>query len=212
MRAVDGIFCLDGIASGNAWVDMGALGVDACVGMGLCFGMAAGARARAGGVGGEGKGRGGDTDQPLPTFAFLASRFSLPWRYLTAPQKGWAGPACCGIVMLSEVCVPQPTLPNCSHPQLYGLRWAPLPLEPLSNRRRPERTRKSGTRETLSNHRRPERTRKSGTLLRRRVAAITALSTPPHVSLSLSLSPRSARTSGCAPGRARRRSRSTCVG
>ena len=51
VRDVDGVFCLDGIASGTAWVDMGELGVDC---------------------------------------------------YLTAPQKGWTGPACCGIVMLSE--------------------------------------------------------------------------------------------------------------
>lgn len=48
---VDAVFCLDGIAAGNMWVDMGKLGLDA---------------------------------------------------YLTAPQKGWSGPACCGIVMLSE--------------------------------------------------------------------------------------------------------------
>lgn len=50
-RSVDAIFCLDGIASGNAWVDMASLGLDV---------------------------------------------------YLTAPQKGWTGPACAGIVMLSD--------------------------------------------------------------------------------------------------------------
>jgi len=50
-RSVGAVFCLDGIASGNAWVDMASLGLDV---------------------------------------------------YLTAPQKGWTGPACVGIVMLSD--------------------------------------------------------------------------------------------------------------
>jgi len=48
---VGAIFVLDGIAAGNIWVDMKALGIDA---------------------------------------------------YITAPQKGWSGPACAGVVMLSE--------------------------------------------------------------------------------------------------------------
>lgn len=50
-KEVGAVFCLDGIASGNAWVDMGMSGVDV---------------------------------------------------YLTAPQKGWTGPACAGIVMMSD--------------------------------------------------------------------------------------------------------------
>lgn len=51
MHEVGGIFVLDGIASGCAWVDMKKLDIDA---------------------------------------------------YITAPQKGWTGPACVGIVMLGE--------------------------------------------------------------------------------------------------------------
>jgi aspartate aminotransferase-like enzyme len=49
-RSVGGVFCLDCIASGCAWVDMESLAVDCIV---------------------------------------------------TAPQKGWSGPACCGIVLLN---------------------------------------------------------------------------------------------------------------
>lgn len=48
---VGAVFCIDGIASGSAWLDLGVSGVDV---------------------------------------------------YLTAPQKGWTGPACAGIVMMSE--------------------------------------------------------------------------------------------------------------
>lgn len=50
-REVGAIFCLDGVASGTAWIDMQALGVDC---------------------------------------------------YVTAPQKGWSGPAAVGVAMLSE--------------------------------------------------------------------------------------------------------------
>ncbi|KAH8071034.1 serine-pyruvate transaminase [Aureococcus anophagefferens] len=48
---VGATFCLDGVASGTAWVDMKDLGVGA---------------------------------------------------YITAPQKGWTGPACVGVCMLSD--------------------------------------------------------------------------------------------------------------
>jgi len=51
VHEVGGIFVLDGIASGCAWIDMKKLDIDA---------------------------------------------------YITAPQKGWTGPACVGIVMLGE--------------------------------------------------------------------------------------------------------------
>ena len=50
-KEVGGVFCLDGIASGNAWVNMNDGGPDV---------------------------------------------------YLTAPQKGWTGPACAGIVMMTD--------------------------------------------------------------------------------------------------------------
>ena len=50
-KEVGAAFCLDGVASGSAWVDMSKLGIDC---------------------------------------------------YVTAPQKGWSGPACCGVVMLSD--------------------------------------------------------------------------------------------------------------
>mmetsp|Transcript_22444 Transcript_22444/g.57725 ORF Transcript_22444/g.57725 Transcript_22444/m.57725 type:complete len:245 (-) Transcript_22444:2117-2851(-) len=50
-KEVGGVFCLDGIASGNAWVNMNDGGPDV---------------------------------------------------YLTAPQKGWTGPACVGIVMMTD--------------------------------------------------------------------------------------------------------------
>lgn len=48
---VGAVFCLDGVASGTAWIDMKELGVGA---------------------------------------------------YITAPQKGWTGPACVGVCMLSD--------------------------------------------------------------------------------------------------------------
>jgi aspartate aminotransferase-like enzyme len=51
IHEVDGVFVLDGIASGTIFPKMETLGVDA---------------------------------------------------YITAPQKGWSGPCCCGIVMLSD--------------------------------------------------------------------------------------------------------------
>ncbi len=51
VRAVNGLFVLDCIASGALWVDMNALGVDVLI---------------------------------------------------SAPQKGWSGPACCALVMLGE--------------------------------------------------------------------------------------------------------------
>ena len=50
-KEVGAVFCLDGIASGNAWVNLNDGGPDV---------------------------------------------------YLTAPQKGWTGPACVGIVMMSD--------------------------------------------------------------------------------------------------------------
>jgi len=50
VRAVDGLFVLDCIASGAMWVDMAARGIDILI---------------------------------------------------SAPQKGWSGPSCCGLVMLS---------------------------------------------------------------------------------------------------------------
>ena len=51
VKEVGGVFCLDGIASGSAWVSMNDGGPDV---------------------------------------------------YLTAPQKGWTGPPCVGIVMMSN--------------------------------------------------------------------------------------------------------------
>ncbi|KAJ8612579.1 hypothetical protein CTAYLR_007206 [Chrysophaeum taylorii] len=51
---VGAVMCLDGVASGTAWIDMGDLGVDC---------------------------------------------------YVTAPQKGWSGPAAVGVAMLSESAV-----------------------------------------------------------------------------------------------------------
>jgi len=51
VHSVNGLLCLDCIASGNIWIDMKKIGIDILI---------------------------------------------------SAPQKGWTGPACCGLVMLSE--------------------------------------------------------------------------------------------------------------
>lgn len=71
-REVDAIFCLDGIAAGNAWVDMELAKIDV---------------------------------------------------YLTAPQKGWSGPASSAVVMLNDRAMERARASKCGSFSVNIAKW-----------------------------------------------------------------------------------------